>query len=106
MLGVKLEESSIMVGDDMAVILNTTIPSSAIKKKHQACNYHKVRESIAAGYIVYKHIRSEDNLADLLTKPLGRAAFERLTSKYLFRNALTTKADSKVGAHGETLKPP
>jgi len=45
-------------------------------------------------------------LADLLTKPLGKAAFERLTSKYLFRNALTTKAENKVGAHGEALKPP
>ena len=62
--------------------------------------------SIAAEYIVNKQIRSEENLADLLTKPLGKAASERLTSKYLFRNALTTKADSKVGAHGETLKPP
>ncbi len=106
MIGVGLEKSSLLVGDNMAVVLNTTIPSSALKKKHQACNYHKVRESIAAGYIVYKHIKSEDNLADLLTKPLGRAAFERLTSKNLFRNALTTKGDSKVGAHGEILKPP
>ena len=34
MLGVKLEESSLLVGDNMAVILNTTIPTSAIKKKH------------------------------------------------------------------------
>ena len=105
-MGVGLEKSSLLIGDNMAVVLNTTLPSSTLKKKHQSCNYHKVRESIAGGYIVYKHIRSEDNLADLLTKPLGRAAFERLTSKYLFRNALTTKADNKVGAHGETLKPP
>src|SRR5687767_8150348 len=43
MLGVQLEESSIMARDNMAVILNTTIPSSAIKKKHQACNYHRIR---------------------------------------------------------------
>ena len=34
MLGVKLENSFLMVGDKMAVILSTTIPSSAIKKKH------------------------------------------------------------------------
>ena len=106
MIGVGLEQSSLLVGDNMAVVLKTTIPSPTLKKKHQACNYHKVRESIAGGYITYKHIRSEDNLADLLTKPLPRATFERLTSKYIFRNALTTKGDSKVGAHGETLKPP
>ena len=88
MLGVKLEDTSLMVGDNMAVILNTTIPSSAIKKKHQACNYHKVRESIAAGFINYGHIPSEDNVADIVTKPLGRVLFEKLTSQYLFRKIL------------------
>ena len=51
MLGINLGPSSVLVGDNMAVVLNTTIPSSALKKKHQACNYHKVRESIAAGFI-------------------------------------------------------
>ena len=91
MLGVNLEPCSLLVGDNMAVVLNTTIPSSSLKKKHQACNYHKVRESIAAGFIRYGHIRSEDNVADLLTKPLGRLIFDNLCTKYIFRNAKTTK---------------
>ena len=85
MLGCRLEPSSLMIGDNMAVILNTTIPSSALKKKHLACNYHKVRESIAGGFINFAHIKSESNMADLLTKPLPRVIFERLTSEYLFR---------------------
>ena len=91
MLGINVEPSSFLVGDNMAVILNTTIPSSALKKKHQACNYHMIRESIAAGFIRYGHIRSEENVADLLTKPLVRSVFERLCSKYLFRKAKTTQ---------------
>ena len=78
MLGINLEPSSVLVGDNMTVVLNTTIPSSALKKKHQACNYHKVRESITAGFIRDGHIRSEENMADLLTKPLVRSVFERL----------------------------
>lgn len=90
MVGCNLESSSLLVGDNMAVILNTTIPSSAIKKKHQACNYHKVRESIAAGFIKFAHIKSEDNVADILTKPLPCAIFEKLATKYLFRQAKTT----------------
>ena len=85
MLGVKLEDSSLLVGDNMAVVLNTTIPSSALKKKHQACNYHKIRESIAAGFISYGHIPSTSNLADITTKPLARVLFEQLASQYLFR---------------------
>ena len=89
MLGCNLEESSLLVGDNMAVVLNTTIPSSALKKKHQACNYHKVRESIGGGFIKFGHIRSENNLADLLTKPLVKAKFEKLTSQCLFKKAKT-----------------
>ena len=75
----------------MAVVLNTTIPSSSLKKKHQAYNYHKIRERIAAGFIKYGHIRSEDNVADLLTKPLSRIVFLRLWDQYLFRNAESTR---------------
>ena len=36
MLGANLEKQSMLVGDNMAVVLNTTIPSSLLKKKHQA----------------------------------------------------------------------
>ena len=78
-----------LLGDNMAVVLNTTVPSSALKKKHQACNYHKVRESIAAGFIKFAHIKSENNMADLLTKPLPCIIYERLTVGCLFRKAKT-----------------
>ena len=44
MLGCELKPSSLMIGDNMAVVLNTTVPSSALKKNHQACNHHKVKE--------------------------------------------------------------
>ncbi len=89
MLGLTLEHSSMMVGDNMSVVLNTTIPSSSLKKKHLACNYHRVREAVAARIIDYGHIPSEANLADIATKPLPRPVFERLTSMYLFRRPLT-----------------
>jgi hypothetical protein len=93
MLGVKIEPSSMLIGDNMAVILNTTIPASTLKKKHQACNYHKIRECIAAKFIKYGHISSEDNVADILTKPLSRVKFEKLSSNYLFRSV---RFDSKI----------
>ena len=76
--------------------MNTTIPSSAIKKKHQACNYHMIRESIAAGFIQFAHIRSETNVADILTKPLGNIIFDNLATKYLLRNAKTAMARQTV----------
>ena len=85
MLGVKLEKQSFLVGDNMSVVLNTTIPSSALKKKHLACSYHCIREAIAGNFIIFGHIYSGDNLADIGTKPLPTLIFHKLIDPYLFR---------------------
>ena len=78
MLGVNLEKQSMLCGDNMSVVLNTTIPSSSLKKKHLACSYHQIREAIAGDFVVYGHIPSISNLADIGTKPLGALPFQRL----------------------------
>jgi hypothetical protein len=43
MLGVPIEGSSILYGDNNSMILNTTVPSSMLKKKHNSIAYHRVR---------------------------------------------------------------
>ncbi len=85
MVGVPVAGPAYLYGDNMSVVLNTTLPSSVLKKKMLALCYHRVREAVAARIIVYKHIRSERNLADILTKPLGGQAFHRLVEQILFR---------------------
>jgi hypothetical protein len=82
MLGVVLERETLLVGDNMSVVLNTTIPSSSLKKKHLACSYHRVREAIAGGFVNYGHIPSTSNLADIGTKPLSTLVFHRLIDPY------------------------
>ena len=37
MLGVPIKGPSLMLSDNMSVVLNTTIPSSPLKKKHLSC---------------------------------------------------------------------
>ena len=71
MMGIPIDGPTLMKGDNMSVIINCTLPSSSLKKKHNAIAYHKVRETVAAGIIVLTHVKSKDNLADILTKPLG-----------------------------------
>ena len=90
MLGIPVEDQSVLVGDNMAVVINTTLPSSALKKKHQACNYHRVREAIAAGYVRFGYIATNRNLADICTKPLAGPLFHSLQENYMFRSALAT----------------
>jgi hypothetical protein len=41
-LGVDLEGLALMLGDNMSVVLNTSVPSSVLKKKHNAIAYHCV----------------------------------------------------------------
>ena len=86
MLGVPIDGSSMMCGDDQSVALNTTVPSSALKKKWHACSHHRVREAITGKIIVFKHISSAKNFADVLIKPLDGNAFHALIKPHLFRN--------------------
>jgi hypothetical protein len=92
LLGVQLEEQTVMLGDNMSVVLNTTIPSSTLKKKHLACSYHRIREAIAGRFVKFGHVRSEHNFADINTKPLGATAFHHLIDPYLFRHPLHLRA--------------
>jgi hypothetical protein len=48
-LGVALDGPALMLGDNMSVVLNTTVPSSVLKKKHNAIAYHRIREAIEQG---------------------------------------------------------
>ena len=85
MLGVPVEDSSMMLGDNMSVIINTTLPSSVRKKKANDISYHKTRESIACKNIKFAFVKSEDNLNDIFTKALDKPSFFSIIEKYLFR---------------------
>ena len=85
MMGVPLDGPALLLGDNNSVVLNCTMPSSVLKKKHNACSYHMVRESIAAGILRFAHIISEENYADILTKALPSSSFHSLVKPLLFR---------------------
>ena len=68
MFGVPIEGPSWMFGDNLSVVIQGTIPSSMIKKRHNAIAYHRVREACAAGIINFCHINGKENPADILTK--------------------------------------
>jgi hypothetical protein len=85
MLGIPMDGPTLLLGDNMSVVLNTTIPSSQLKKKHNAIAYHRVREAIAGDIIRYAHIPSTENAADCLTKPLPTDQFCRVVHPILNR---------------------
>ena len=84
-LGVPLDGPALMLGDNMSVVLNTSVPSSVLKKKHCSISYHRIREAIAAKIMRFAHIPSTRNFSDIMTKSLGGNTFYALVKKLLFR---------------------
>ena len=68
MFGVPIQGPADVYCDNQGVVKNASIPESTFSKKHNAINFHTVREAAAAGIL---RVRKEDgltNLADGFTK--------------------------------------
>ena len=70
MYGVLLDGPEDVFCDNCGVATNASKPESTLQKKHNAINYHAVREAAAAGILRVGKEDGERNLADLLTKVL------------------------------------
>jgi hypothetical protein len=68
---VSLDRPALMSGDNKPVFLNATVPSSILRKRHNTIAYHRVREDIAERIIRFSYIKSEENVSDVLVKPLN-----------------------------------
>jgi hypothetical protein len=65
MLGLEVDGPAMMFGNNKSVVINTSMPLSQLKKKHNSVAYHRVCEAIAAGIINFFHIPSTSNFADI-----------------------------------------
>ena len=70
MFGVPVTEPTNVFCDNNGVVKNVSIPQSMLQKKHNAINYHAIREAVAAGIIRVGKEDGMTNLADLFTKVL------------------------------------
>ena len=84
-MGMLVEGPDIILCDNKSAVLNTALPSSTLKKKHNAIAYHKTREAVAANIIKIFHIEGTENVADILTKPLEGGSFRKHVSKCMNR---------------------
>lgn len=84
MMGIEVDGSTDVFCDNESVVKNSTRPESALKKKHNAISYHRVREAQAAGIVRIAHEDGDTNLADLLTKCLAAPRLKELISHVLW----------------------
>jgi dihydroorotase len=67
--------------DNKSVIQLSKNPVFHDRSNHIEVRFHFIRESIEKGKINIEHIKTEDQLADVLTKSLGRVKFQDLRAR-------------------------
>ncbi len=104
-LGVPILGKSYLFGDNESVIKSSTVPHSRLNKRHNALAYHRVREAIASNMMVFHHIGSEMNLADILSKHWGYQQIWGNLRQVLFWKWAPRSSDQTKGSEKVHLDP-
>ena len=70
-MGVPVEHTAYLFGDNKSVIDSATLPTGKLHKRHNILSYHKVRQVISEGWLQFIHIVGTSNPADVLSKHWG-----------------------------------
>jgi hypothetical protein len=91
--------ATIIFNDNQACIAMSDHEINHSRAKHIDLRYHFVRELVEGKKIIVQFVPSKDNLADILTKPLGPQVFRAIVA-YLFSGATSSR-----GGVEETKEP-
>ncbi|KAG7598819.1 F-box associated interaction domain [Arabidopsis suecica] len=80
-LGVDCSYTIPLYCDNMSAIHLSKNPVNHARTKHIAKEYHFIRDEIVRGVIYPHHVPTKQQLADILTKALGRREFEEFLLK-------------------------
>ena len=92
-LGVPIEETSYMFGDNESVVNSATNMYAKLHKRHTALAFHRVREAIASGFIAFSFIPGKINPADILSKHWSYRSVWPMLKALLFWPADTNDMD-------------
>ena len=77
-VGVKYSSPGLLKADNRGAIALTKNTKDHSKVKHIDIRHHYIRELLRSGVIAIEQVPSEDNLADLFTKPIPHDQHHRL----------------------------
>ena len=83
MMVITVDEPTFVFGVNQLVLANTTNPTSMLKKKLNAIAYHFVCKGVARDKWRTAYINTNDNVADMLTKPMSGPKRQKFVSMAL-----------------------
>ncbi len=66
-----------MFEDNQGAVEMANVPKMRPRTKHLNIKYHFFRQFVEDGSLQVEHIPGEDQMADVLTKPLEEASFQK-----------------------------
>ena len=93
-LGIELPLPITIYEDNQGCIALSKNPVNHSRNKHIDVKYHYIREKVEDGHFILLYIATAKQLADFLTKPLGRVAFVRNRDKVM--NVSNTAHDQRT----------
>ena len=82
-LGHKQDEPTVVFEDNQGCTALAENPVHHKRTKHTDTRYHFTRERVESGEVKLVYVPTKDQLADLLTKPVGGVRLEQLRGKLL-----------------------
>jgi hypothetical protein len=76
-MGVVLSSPTVLYVDNTSAIALVRNAKSCVRTRHIERRFLKIRELVEAGHIELRYVNTTDNRADILTKALPRADFDR-----------------------------
>ena len=76
-IGLRQSKSSVIYEDNTACIAQSKNPVNTHRVRHMLLKYHYLRDLVDQGVAHLEYIKTKDQIADILTKPLAAKDFQR-----------------------------
>lgn len=76
-IGLKVQKPMIIYSDSESAIAIAKGKTLSSKSKHIELRFYYVRDKVASGEIIIQKVPTEENIADMFTKSLGRVKFQK-----------------------------